>query len=426
MRTPEWFDHAGGSDRDAATSTLAVVDEALEAGGVTAADQHERELQELALMLRSEVPVADQQFARRLDARMERGFAPEGRRPVARAASRRAAARDWVVQRLVTLRPSFRIVAGAASLLLALLVGVSVYAGSRSSDSADTAVDGTAMPAQEGEGARGLLDEPAPSAGSGQSDKRSVPSEPDGATAEPLTLPAPTDPRLPAPGDEALGQSNRRVERSASMTLAAPDDRVAEVAHDIPGIVERHRGFVLGSSVTTGDEGTTGGSFDLRVPAAELDATLSDLSDLGQVRSQTQTDDDVTGAFVSVRDRLAAARAERRGLLRRLERASTPAEARATRERLDRATRIVNRVQGSVAALEKRTAFAALTLSLVADDAAASGTDDALRDAAASLLGAFNLAVRVLGFVLPLAIVGGLAWFLATMLRRRRREAALE
>ncbi len=425
MRTPEWFDRADDSDQDAATSTLAVVDEALEAGRVTAADQHERELQELALALSSEAPVPDQQFAGRLDARMERGFAPEGAPAVARPASRRAAAWDWAVERLVTLRPSFRVVAGAASLVIALLVGVSVYTGSRSSDSADTAVDGTAMPAQE-EGARGLLDEAAPSAGARQSDKRSIPSEPGGTTAEPLTLPPSTDPRLPAPGDEALDQSNRRVERSASMTLAAPDDRVAEVARDIPGIVQRHRGFVLGSSVTTGDEGATGGSFDLRVPATELDATLSDLADLGQVRSQTQTNDDVTGAFVSVRDRLAAARAERRGLLRRLERASTAAEARATRERLDRATRIVNRLQGSVAALEKRTAFAAVTLSLVADDAAASGTGDALHDAASSLLGAFNLAVRVLGFVLPLAIVGGLAWFLAGMLRHRRREAALE
>ena len=37
----------------------------------------------------------------------------------------------------------------------------------------------------------------------------------------------------------------------------------------------------------------------------------------------------------------------------------------------------------------------------------------------------FGIALRVLGIAIPLAIVGGLAWLAAAMLRRRRREAAL-
>ena len=56
--------------------------------------------------------------------------------------------------------------------------------------------------------------------------------------------------------------------------------------------MDRHRGYVLHSSVTSGSGG--GGSFDLRVPVGSLQATLSDLSGLADVRSRSQNVNDVT------------------------------------------------------------------------------------------------------------------------------------
>ena len=53
------------------------------------------------------------------------------------------------------------------------------------------------------------------------------------------------------------------------------------------------------------------------------------------------------------------------------------------------------------------------------------GTGDALHDAFGTLAGALNLTLRALGVVLPLALLGGLAWLVFRALLRRRREAAL-
>jgi hypothetical protein len=56
---------------------------------------------------------------------------------------------------------------------------------------------------------------------------------------------------------------------------------------------------------------------------------------------------------------------------------------------------------------------------------AGSGTGRALEDALGSLVGILNFAIRALGVLIPLAIMGGLAWLAFAALRRRRREAVL-
>ena len=91
---------------------------------------------------------------------------------------------------------------------------------------------------------------------------------------------------------------------------------------------------MLSSSVSTGGD-SAGGDFELRIPSSRLRPALRDLAALADVRTQTQTGRDVTREHVTAKDRLQAARAERRSLLRRLELATTDEEAEAIRRRLD-------------------------------------------------------------------------------------------
>jgi hypothetical protein len=53
-------------------------------------------------------------------------------------------------------------------------------------------------------------------------------------------------------GAFAPGRRERRLERTGSLTLAAPDERLEQVADAIVRIVDRHRGIVLSSSVDRG------------------------------------------------------------------------------------------------------------------------------------------------------------------------------
>jgi hypothetical protein len=215
------------------------------------------------------------------------------------------------------------------------------------------------------------------------------------------------------------------------MTLAAPGDELERLADEIVAVSDRNGGFVLRSSVTSGDEGVTGGSFDLRIPADRLRQALRELSALGSVRSRTQSGHDVTREFSLARDRLAAARAERRSLLRRLERADSDEEAEAIRRRLHLVASEIRGLRSHARDVRLRADYAAVSVSLTeanGDSGSAGGLDGtgaALEDALDSLAGSLNLALRVLGVALPLGLVALLAWLAGRAVIRRRRESAL-
>jgi hypothetical protein len=140
----------------------------------------------------------------------------------------------------------------------------------------------------------------------------------------------------------------------------------------------------------------------------------------------------VTREHVSARDRLQAARAERRSLLRRLENADTDEQAEAIRTRLDLVSAEINGLRAQLRDLRLRTDYAVVTITLLAaEDGADEGAggagsfDDALGDAGDLLAASAGILIRVLAVALPLAIIAGLGWLIGAVLRRRRRESAL-
>ena len=238
---------------------------------------------------------------------------------------------------------------------------------------------------------------------------------------------------VPAPGGGgfAPGQSNRRIERSISLDLEVPLDEMARVAEDVTAVTNRHGGFVLNSSVNTGQDGG-GGDFSLRIPADRLRPALRDLAGLAPVIRQTQEGRDVTRQQVTAKDRLLAARGERLSLLRRLEDADTDDEAEAIRRRLDLVAREINGLRPRLRDLRLRTNYAVVQVSLqVPDDNSGGGGgtsgsfDDAIKDAGDLLVGTAGVLIRVLALALPLGVIGAAAWLAARALRRRRRESAL-
>ena len=56
-----------------------------------------------------------------------------------------------------------------------------------------------------------------------------------------------------------------------------PVDEMARVAEQVTSVTNRHGGFVLSSSVSTGED-SAGGDFDLRIPATRLRPALRDLA----------------------------------------------------------------------------------------------------------------------------------------------------
>jgi hypothetical protein len=234
---------------------------------------------------------------------------------------------------------------------------------------------------------------------------------------------------VPSPSDGiAPGEADRRIERAAQLTLGAPADEFQSVADRIVQVTDRHAGFVLRSQVTTGD--SPSGDFQLRIPAADLQAALRDLSGLADVRARSDSGQDVTRAYVNVTDSLQAARAERRSLLRRLATATDDAHIQRLRDRIDRNAIELSNLRAQIRDLRERTNYAAVSVSLVegkgnSGGGGAGSTSDALHDSLGLLIASFNWLLRALGVLIPVGVVAAAAWWSARAIRRRRREAVL-
>lgn len=367
---------------------LTAIDEALETGATTETDPVARELQELALVLRADAPEPTDEYSEWLDKRLEKGFPkpPRSKRP-------------WWKP---LLQPAaFLAMVAVPVLVITALAGLS---GSPSDDSGGSSSGGSVAESAGGGGASGAADSAA-------------------------------QPALAAPGGSvtdrgfAPGRADRRIERTFALELEAPVDQMQRVADQVTAVTNRHGGFVLSSSVSTGED-SSGGDFNLRIPVNEVRPALRDLAALADVRSQSQTGRDVTPAYVTARDRLRAARAERKSLLRRLEAATTDAEAEAIRRRLDIVAGQINALRGRLHGLRLRTDYAVVTVSLLAKDDGGGGGgggsfDDALDDAGKLLVGVAGIIVRVLAVALPLGLIALLGWLAGRALQRRRRESAL-
>jgi hypothetical protein len=389
-------------------TTTILIDTALASGAASALDPEERKLQELVLALRADAPSPDPDFALRMNARVAAGF------PIARRGPRLR------MPVFAVKRPRMAALGVAASLLLALVVAVSLTRdGGRQAQIPATALNG----AGGAESAPSVASAPAQKGAPNTAD---APSSSSGATPGDAQL-AP-GPLPPSPGGGFTVGQNRKVERSAALALEAPQDKLSDVGDQVIAVTDRYRGFVLRSSVTSANAESSSGSFDLRIPVRSLRSALRDLSALADVKSRTENADDITGSFASARTHLQELGAERRGLLRRLEKAQTDLAASAIRSRIRSVNAQIERQTSVMNDLRRRTSYAAVSVALQAKQGGSgggTGIGKGARDLRDSLVDSANLSLRVLGVAIPVALVTALLWAGSAWFTRRRRESVL-
>jgi hypothetical protein len=359
---------------------------------------------ELAMLVRDvrlEAAAMTPAFRARLDERVARGFAGGGERPLRR--------RRFAGLRGRPLVPAL----GIAGCLLAALVAVLVATGGGKDDVASRGGAGggsvaatQAAPAQR---------ESSGSAGSG--------AAPNADSAAPSASKSVSPAAPPASG-------GRHVERSTQLQLTTTD--VQKTADGVVRATQAAGGYVQLSQVRTGD-GNGSATFVLRVPTAKLDEAIASLSKLGHVSSMQQSANDITGQYDSAQSRLADARAERRGLLRALAKATTAQEIASLKARIADNRAQLNRLQSEFNAVRRRATYATIEADIVGrphkqQPAPAGSWDpgDAAHDALRVLEVGAGVALVGLSVLVPLALIGGAGAFAAGAWRRRRREAALD
>lgn len=358
-------------------------------------------------------PEADAAFLASLDARVHAGFPRESETPRRRTASPPWHARLRAPQ---VLGPVTVATLSAVVVTLAITSshgGGSDDASSSSASSSAATLDSAKVEPKDSVGASPPHPETvAKSSGSFAASSQS------------------STPNVPLP---SVGQ--RKVERAASLTLTPAPADVQDTADGVVRATQAAGGYVQESDVTTRDNAGSA-QFTLRIPSARLDAAIAQLSRLAHVGGLNQSSTDITAETNAAADRLQEANAERKALLRALGAATTTARIASLKARLADNRRTIAARKVELTTQQRRSQLATVEVDVegrrgvaTKDDKQSGGPwspGDALHDAGRVLAVALGVALIALAVLLPLALVGALAWVAARQLRRHRREAALD
>ncbi|MDX6720072.1 MAG: hypothetical protein QOJ63_2326 [Solirubrobacteraceae bacterium] len=391
-------------------------------------DADMRELEDLVHDIRASAPPMTPGFAARLEQQVADGFPASGEQPA----------------RWRRRRPMLLCVGGSLAVAVVALVVVLGNGGPAEQPFASGPAPARrpapaplldSVPADARNAAPDIARAPVPPGGGATIESAPAPARKPASSAAKgrVVVPPPAAARSGGPVTPADAQ--RKVQRTADLVLRVPTGEVESTADGVIRTVDRFGGIVASSAI--GKEDATGGeaSFDLRIPTSRLDDALAALSKLGHVAERRQNLVDITSSFTSVEDRLSDARAERRGLLRALGRATTSVRIDSLRARLRIVRSQIARFDGELDALRRRADLSAVSV-LVRGGApkggggAASGggwsPGDAAHDALRVLEVSAGVALIALAVAVPLALLAAMVAVGVRAGRRRRREGALD
>ena len=218
----------------------------------------------------------------------------------------------------------------------------------------------------------------------------------------------------------AIPPMGPRIIKTADVKLAVPSERFKSAVHDAMTTAGRYSGFVVSTNLDT--QGGRFGTLVLRVPADRFLQALADLKDLGSVREESVSGQDVTQEFVDLQARLRNYRAQEVVLLRLMDRAQSVSDTIRVQQQLGQVQLEVERIKGRLRYLNDQTAMSTIMVRF-----AVAGVTLAK---AGTLARAWQMAMRVamsvvsgviigLGFIVPVALLAGIAFLIFRQLRPR-------
>jgi hypothetical protein len=292
--------------------------------------------------------------------------------------------------------PSTGLVAAVVAVLVAAgLIGLLVRSGGFASDSSPAAGSTGAGGAT---GATGAAE----------------PTSPPRAVGEP-------DLGYEAGGNASGPPAVTRVIRTAELSVVIPRDAFDDRFGEAVDVAEEQSGFVADSRTQS-----RSGSLTVRVPAANFDETLRALRALGTVEVEAVHGKDVTADYVDLHANLRIARARREVLLGLMADAVSIEQTIRVQNALDETQLRIEQLQGQLRLLDDRTSLATIGLRLreqgvePGSEVEKASIPNAFERAVAGFVGVIAAIVIGLGYLLPLAVLGLVVWFVVDRVRRRR------
>ncbi len=219
-------------------------------------------------------------------------------------------------------------------------------------------------------------------------------------------------------GDYALGDDAPRassaarlprfgpsVIKTATIDIGLPRDEVGDALNEAVAIAGRHGGFVHSSSSGRSD---TRGSLTMRVPSQKFEIALAELEDLGRVRSEHISGQDVSQDFVDLEARLRNWESQEAVLLRLMDRAESVQDTIRVQSQLSRVQLEIEQIRGRLRFLRDQTSYGTITATFgpVAPTPSTPGRFARAWERAVDLMQGFVEAVIIAsGIVLPLGLL---------------------
>jgi len=231
--------------------------------------------------------------------------------------------------------------------------------------------------------------------------------------------------------DTSTAGSGARAQRvSAMLTVEVKDaNAVSHAAQSALDLTRSLGGYVVASSVATGDEGSA--SITVRVPVDKVQDAITGLSDLGRLVSQQVTIDDLQQNLDELTRREASTRTQIARIRARLESETLDPQTEAVlRSRLQTLRADLVSIRGELAATNAEARMSTIQLSVVTPGATgavapASRIDRMIDEALNVLAWEGVVALGLLIVLAPFALVGLAAWLGRRVYRRHEEERLL-
>jgi len=240
--------------------------------------------------------------------------------------------------------------------------------------------------------------------------------------------------KLSATGGTSAPQADlSKIIRDGRIGVQLPDGAFARNVAALTRIARSHGGMVLDASTQNESSGT----FTLRIPAKHFDEVMLQLRALGaadgaEILYQDVNGQDVTAEFVDLQARLEILRGTKERLLGLQANATSVGEILSLGNQIDRVQLQIEQIQGQLNFISDQVAESTIKVALREQDAPTDpgeGIDNPSLSSAwdRSLQGFLRVVGAVivgLGYLIPLALIGGAIWGVLTLVRRRRRAAS--
>jgi len=233
----------------------------------------------------------------------------------------------------------------------------------------------------------------------------------------------------PDGGTTAVVPGSPRVVRIADLRVKVTKGGFGAAFDRVAALAAANGGFVSSSSTSSSmasNDDARSGELTVRVPADRFDSVRQSLSGLGEVESQSLRGDDVSGQLVDYEARLKSLQVQEDALRVLTGQAKAVGEVLQVQSSLFSVRQQIEQLKAQKANLEQATSLATLQLSLYEPGALAvvrPGDEPSLarsfEQAVDGMVAVVGGIIVVVGYLVPVAVLGFLGWAGARVLRRR-------